>query len=81
MFSQGTATGGEATQVLAKYQTYVQSNTANVANGAGNNRDVQPLGDRKLFKYDATLDEQEDDGASALTATFAAIAALSFLSF
>ena len=67
----------EWTQFLADDDTF--------ANGRGNNRVIQSLGDRTLYKANTTADgtgeEEDNDGASALMGGLAAVAALAALSF
>ena len=66
-------------------QLDVPENTDGSTSG-GNNRRIQDLGDRKLFMFERDVNEQENyldskSGASALMASFAAIAAAAALSF
>ena len=91
-FTKGAATGNEAGLLEATYVDYLASNTANTLSGAGNNRAVQPLNDRKLYfnngsntkngvpNVDSSSDS-EDDAASAMMASAFTAAAVTFLSF
>ena len=84
-FTKGAATGNEINATEQVYLDYVKTNTANPENGAGNNRKVQPLNDRKLYMFHEHDhdhgDEKKKDAASTLMASAAAIAAVTLLSF
>ena len=85
-FTKGTS----STNLESTYVDYLASNTANTASGAGNNRAVQPLNDRKLYfkNVDTTKNgvtnlsvDDEADAASAMMASAFTAAAVTFLSF
>ena len=91
-FTKGEASGNQAGLLEATYVDYLATNTANPLNGAGNNRAVQPLNDRKLhFNIGSNTvngvpnvdssSESEDDAASAMMASAFTAAAVTFLSF
>jgi carbonic anhydrase len=51
-FTKGTAADvpAELAKTELKYLEYVQTNTANAGDAAGNNRKIQPLNDRVLYR-------------------------------
>ena len=57
----------------------VSSNSVNSGSG-GNNRAIQPLNDRKIYRLEGVHDYQ-NDSATAVMASAAALAAVSFLAF
>ena len=85
-FTKGTATGNEAGATEQIYLDHVQTNSANPNDAAGNNRRVQPLNDRVLVwkNKDTTensVENIEEDAASAVMATAFTAAAVALLSF
>ena len=58
----------------------VSSNSVNPMGSGGNNRAIQPLNDRKIYRLEGVHDYQ-NDSATAVMASAAALAAVSFLAF